>query len=70
MVPEAKAEEARKLVAGAPASTPRKDAGSYRPRECVVCGAKAWDGIRGHNGVRIYRSGECADCYEERKMGY
>lgn len=71
MVPDAKADEARKLVAGAPKSDSHSHA--YRPRKCVVCGAQAWNGQRGrysNGGVIIYRSGECRDCYEERKMGY
>jgi len=32
--------------------------------KCIVCGARA------SRHLRIYRSGECRDCYEERKMGY
>jgi len=57
MVPEEKAEEARKLVQAAGAI-------SRRPTRCKVCGVHA------SRRVRIYRSGECQDCYEERKMGY
>ena len=37
MVPSEKADEARALVSGTPI-TPRKDAGSYRPHTCRVCG--------------------------------
>jgi hypothetical protein len=39
---------------------------SARPRfyKCQVCGVAA------SRYVRIYGSGECRDCYEERKMGY
>lgn len=71
MVPDAKADEARRLVAGAPV-TPRKDAGSYRPHKCIVCGcSEGKRNARGYiDGPRIYRNGECSDCYEERKMGY
>ena len=57
-VPDEKAEEARALVASAPASP----SPSYS--KCVVCGQPA------SRYRRIYRSGECADCYQERKMGY
>lgn len=61
-VPDAKAVEARALVAGAP----KKEGGS-KPRgysRCVVCGVAA------SRYAPIYRSGECRDCYDERKMGY
>lgn len=71
-VPDAQAAEAQAIVANAPVST-SKPASSYRPRECKACGAKAWNGQRGsrsNGGVIIYRSGECKDCFEERKMGY
>lgn len=59
-VPASKAEEARKLVGGAVAQT------SHRPHKCKVCGYVP----TGKFGDKIYRSGECRDCYEERKMGY
>lgn len=39
-------------------------------RKCSVCGAKESRDARGYPIVKIYRSGECQDCYEERKMGY
>lgn len=64
MVPSDKAAEARTLVGGAPRST------GYRPRKCVVCGKVESKDSRGYSIVTIYRSGECQDCYEERKMGY
>jgi len=69
MVPEAKAEQARQIVAGAPASSSRTT-NSYRPHKCIVCGAVERRNSRGYFEVKIYRSGECGDCYEERKMGY
>lgn len=56
-VPDDKAEQARKIVAGA------RDTGPRFTR-CKVCGVAA------SRYVKIYRSGECRDCYEERKMGY
>jgi hypothetical protein len=68
-VPDERAEEAKKLVAEA-----KKDSDSRpRPTKCKVCGVKAWNGLRGsysNGGSIIYRSGECRDCFEERKMGY
>ena len=36
------------------------------PNVCKVCGHKATNKY----GDVIYRSGECRDCFEERKMGY
>lgn len=41
-------------------------------RVCCVCGHKEERDSRGYvqAGTRILRSGECQDCYEERKMGY
>ena len=62
MVEADKADQARKIVSGTPAGT-----SSPRPfvhHKCTVCGAKA------DRYNRIYRSGECRDCFEERKMGY
>lgn len=66
MVPADKADKAREIVAGASKSTPS----SYRPRKCVVCGVEERRNSRGYVENKIYRSGECRDCYEERKMGY
>ena len=37
---------------------------------CKVCGVVQTTNRRGYPNVQIYRSGECQDCYEERKMGY
>lgn len=59
IVPENKADEAMAIVNGTP-----KQTNKFRPTKCAVCGAQA------SRYVPIYRSGECKDCYEERKMGY
>ena len=69
MVPESKATEARALVSGAGAKSPRPAVvGGYTPSRCRECGC----GSSRYN--RIYRSGVCKDCYvsekEEREMGY
>lgn len=72
MVPDEKADQAKAIVAGA-GITPASERTRYTPRQCQVCGAKAWNGMRGkysNGGVIIYRSGECKDCFAERKMGY
>jgi hypothetical protein len=37
---------------------------------CKSCGVVQTTNGRGYPNVKIYRNGECADCYEERKMGY
>lgn len=69
MVPDDQAQAARNLVAGAKSDHSH----TYHPRKCRVCGiAESWDLTpRGRfPRVKIYRSGECQDCYEERKMGY
>jgi hypothetical protein len=64
-VPADKADEARALVAGSPKSTGTATASRpFRHHKCVSCGVKA------SRYVKIYRSGECGDCFEERKMGY
>ena len=69
MVPADRADEARKLLAGAPAKS--ASAGTWNPRKCIVCGHVARFDRRGYPiGDRILRSGECQSCYEERKMGY
>jgi hypothetical protein len=75
MVPADKADAARALVSGSPAKSQQTSTSTttFKPRKCVVCGAAAWNGQRGsysNGGVIIYRSGECQDCFEERKMGY
>lgn len=62
-VPDDRAEEAKALVASAPAQ-PKQQSGRRHYSKCQVCGVKA------SRYVRIYGSGECRDCYEERKMGY
>lgn len=71
-VDENVAEQARQIVAGAPPKVARVagsssgQSSSHRPHytKCQVCGVQA---DRYH---KIYGSGECRDCYEERKMGY
>ena len=69
--PADKAAEAQALVAGAPVQAKSsKPSGSYRPKKCCVCGVVQTTNSRGYPNVKIYRSGECQDCYEERKMGY
>jgi hypothetical protein len=68
-VPENKADEARALVAGGSTGT-ASPAKKFRHTKCVVCGVKQSFNSRGYPNVRIYRSGECQDCFEERKMGY
>lgn len=68
IVPAARAEEARALVAGKPEG--KSGPAVYRPRQCRVCGAREVKNNRGFYTTRIYKSGECQDCYEERKMGY
>lgn len=61
IVPDERAEAARAIVAAGPVGTRRREPVYWR---CQVCGAKRTR----YNP--IYRSGECRDCYEERKMGY
>lgn len=71
MVPAAKAEQAKALVAGAPKKSGTTLGGSYRPHKCKCCGHVERRDRRGYPiGDRILRSGECQSCYEERKMGY
>jgi hypothetical protein len=65
-VPADKEAEAKALVANAtsaPAQS-RQSSGRRSFSKCQVCGVQA------SRYVRIYGSGECRDCYEERKMGY
>jgi hypothetical protein len=70
LVPDAKAEQARQIVASGAANATTQRA-AYRPRKCSVCGHEAATDNRGYPiGDRILRSGECQSCYEERKMGY
>jgi hypothetical protein len=72
MVSDDKAEQAYKIVAqgGSSQSTPRP----FRHTKCVTCGVvqRLGAGPRGHRypEPKILKSGECVDCYEERKMGY
>lgn len=68
-VPDAKAAEARALVAGAPAKTSNGNGAStgasaakpFRHYKCKQCGARP--GPRGW--PRIYRNGICSDCYRD-----
>ena len=61
LVPSDVKDKALELVA----SAPKKSSNStFRHHKCQVCG------VRSSQYVKIYRSGECGDCYEERKMGY
>ena len=60
MVPSDRADEARKLVENAAKDAPRVPL----PTKCRVCG------VRASRYDKIYRSGECRDCFEERKSGY
>lgn len=62
-VPVDKESEAKALVANAPKDTKKKP---FVHHKCKVCGHIP----TGRYGDVIYRSGECRDCYEERKMGY
>ncbi len=67
-VPDDQVEAAKALVANAPRKKFENGDGP-RPTKCKVCGVQQeWK--RGYPNVRIYRSGECKDCYEERKNGY
>lgn len=69
-VPADKADDAKRIVAAGDSNGSRDTKRSYRPTKCVVCGVVQSFNSRGYPNVRIYRSGECQDCYEERKMGY
>lgn len=60
LVPDDKADIAREIVAKAPATEKRP----FKHYKCKVCGVAA------SRYSPIYASGECRDCYEERKMGY
>ncbi len=70
-VPDDKAEQAKAIVAAAGPAKPftgaRSDS-SYRPTRCKECGCSATR----YN--KIYRNGQCRDCYvsnkEEAEMGY
>lgn len=71
-VPANKADEANKIVAGGGSTTGTTTSAKkpFRHNKCVVCGVVPHYNQRGYPSVKIYRSGECQDCYEERKMGY
>ena len=58
------------LALATSAATAPAEAPPPKPRCCSVCGAREEFDSRGYARVRIYRSGECSDCFEERKMGY
>jgi hypothetical protein len=67
LVPDSKVVEARKLVEGGgngATTTSTSTKLAFRYTKCQICGAQA------DRYTKIYRSGECRDCYEERKMGY
>jgi len=66
MIEDAKLPEALEIVKKGE-SAPKKPYSG--PKKCVVCGVVQTFHGRYPN-VKIYRSGECQDCYEERKMGY
>ncbi len=62
-----KGDKGWEIAPGASAAPVSSEPAPRRPfvrTTCVACGAKA------SRYVRIYASGECRDCYEERKMGY
>jgi hypothetical protein len=61
-IPISKIEEANEIVKNGAKSAPTQKRFHYR--KCQVCGAEAG------RYFPIYASGECRDCYEERKMGY
>ena len=60
--------EARLIVANPPAATTATattaNKRTFVHHKCQICGARATA------RSAIYRSGECRDCYEERKQGY
>lgn len=71
MVDETKADQARSIVSGASATSTAPLSRPYRATKCRVCGVDQGPrNARGYYAVRIYKSGECQDCFEERKMGY
>lgn len=63
-VPADKEEEAKAIVAKGPSSSSSSSISRRSYSRCQVCG------IAASRYCRIYGSGECRDCYEERKMGY
>ena len=70
MVPADKHEEAQALVNSQETESGNNHSLSKSPRKCVVCGAVAEVNSRGYPTTKIYRTGECQDCFEERKQGY
>lgn len=60
MIADDKAEQAKAIVASAPAKS-ASGSNSYRPGRCKACGARP--GPRGW--PRIYRNGICSDCYAD-----
>ena len=62
MVPDEKIEQARAIVASAPAKTSQNS--DYRPSRCKQCGASA------SRYNKVYRSGICRECYSEEEDGY
>jgi len=63
MIDDSKADQARKIVADA-TSAPSSERRAFIHQKCLSCGKRA------DRYNKIYRSGECRDCYEEREMGY
>ena len=63
---EETAKKCQEIVANGGSSAKSSASSPSRPRfsKCRVCGVAA------SRYVRIYGSGECRDCFEERKMGY
>lgn len=71
MIPDDKVNEAMELVKNAPKISYSDSGTKRRPRrKCIVCGDYEEYDRRGYPIVKILKSGECVDCYEERKMGY
>ena len=60
MVPDDKADQAKALVAGAPASNPGEKK-PYRPTRCKQCGCAA------SRYNKIYRNGICGNCYRDNQ---
>ena len=57
LIPEDRLEEARKIIDGIITTKPQF-------RKCQVCGVVA------SQYCKILHTGECHDCFEERKTGY
>jgi len=67
LVPDYNIGQANLIVAKGSETQKKKP---FRYKKCVVCGVVQTYNKRGYPNVKIYRNGECQDCYEERKMGY